>query len=70
MFRLVVIILDYKNSLPSMLVNLVVWCSYFKWFLVVYFGMVSPLQKRRFRMFCPWVWGLCTLSSTSVLDFG
>ena len=45
MFRLVVIILDHKTSLPSILVNLVVGCNYFRWFLVVYFGIVSPLQK-------------------------
>ena len=45
MFRLVVIILDHKTSLPSILVNLVVGCNYFRWFLVGYFGMVNPVHK-------------------------
>ena len=45
MLRLVVVILDHKISLPSILVNLVVWCNYFRWFMVVYFGMVRPLHK-------------------------
>ena len=47
MFRLVVIILDHKTSLPFILVNLVVWYNYFRWFRIVYFGIVSPLQKRQ-----------------------
>ena len=45
MFRLVVIILDHKTSLPSILVNLVVGCNYFRWFMVGYFGMVNPVHK-------------------------
>ena len=45
MFRLVVIILDHKTSFPFTLVNLVVWCNYCRWFMVVYFGVVNPLHK-------------------------
>ena len=45
MFRLVVIILDHKNSLPSMLVNLVVWRNYFRWLMGVYLGWLVPYKK-------------------------
>ena len=51
MFRLVVIILDHKTSLPFILVNLVVWCNYCRWFMVVYFGWLIPYINR-YRMVC------------------
>ena len=50
MFRLVVIILDHKISLPSILLNLVVWCNYFRWFLVVYLGWLIPYRKRKLQV--------------------
>ena len=49
MFRLVVIILDHKTSLPFILVNLVVWCNYFRWFMVVYLGWLVPYKKGGFE---------------------
>ena len=45
MFRPVVVILDHKLSLPSILVNLVVWCNYFRWFMIVYLGWLVPYKK-------------------------
>ena len=45
MFRLVVVILDHKISLPSILVNLVVWCNYCRWFMVIYLGWLVPYKK-------------------------
>ena len=51
MLRLVVVILDHKISLPSILLNLVVWCNYFRWFLVVYLGWLVPYINRC-RLIC------------------
>ena len=45
MFRLVVIILDHKTSLPFTLVNLVVWYNYFRWFRIVYLGWLVPYKE-------------------------
>ena len=50
MLRLVVVILDHKISLPSILLNLVVWCNYFRWFLVVYLGWLIPYRKRKLQV--------------------
>ena len=55
MSRLVVIILDHKTSFPSILVNLVVWCNYCRWFMVVYLGWLVPYKSLviECRCWCP-----------------
>ena len=45
MSQLVVIIPGHKTSLPPIHASLAGLHNYFRWFMVVYFGMVSPLHK-------------------------
>ena len=50
MLRLVVVILDHKTFPSAITVNLVSWCNYCRWFMVVHLGWLIPYRKRKLQV--------------------